>query len=149
MTANMSPIFPLTPWAFTADLTTVSACTTRHPTVMASITATPYFAVSLSTASTNGRRIDRIQVQASSTSITAATAAQTVLIWMGDGTNVYLVDEIATTIVTPSASVVAFQTYKNYTTLVLPPTYTLWASTTVATTDATTALVVTAFGGDY
>lgn len=149
MAANISPIFPIAPWVGTADLTTVSACTSRHPVTTANLTATPVYAVSLSPASTNGRRIDKIQVQASSTSISAATVAQTVLIWYSDGTNAYIVDEIVVTATTPSATAAAFNTYKTYTTLVLPATYTLWASTTVATTDATTALIVTAFGGDY
>lgn len=149
MAANISPIFPLTPWVGTADLTTVSACTTRHPVTTANLTLTPVFAVALSPASTNGRRIDKIQVQAASTSISAATVAQTALIWYSDGTNGYVIDEIAVSASAPSATAAAFNTSKSYTTLVLPATYTLWASTTVATTDSTTALVVTAFGGDY
>lgn len=149
MAANTSPIFPAAPWAGIADLTTVSACTTRHPVLSSNLALTPCFAVSLSPASTNGRRIDKIQVQASSTSITAATAAQTVLLWLSDGANAYVIDEFTVTILSPSTTVAAFNTYKTYTNLVLPPTFTLWASTTIATTDATTALVVTAFGGDY
>jgi hypothetical protein len=149
MAANTAPIFPATPWAGTAALTSVSACTTRHTVLTSNLTLAPCYAVALSAPSTNGRRIDKIQVQAASTSITSPTAAQTVLLWMSDGANAYVIDEFIVTVVTPSTTVAAFNTYKTYTNLVLPATYTLWVSTTVATTDATTSLVVTAFGGDY
>jgi hypothetical protein len=103
----------------------------------------------LSPVSTNGRRIDRIQVQAISTSIVAPTVAQDVLIWASDGVNGWVLDEFQITAQTPSTTSPSFNTYKTYTTLVLPAAWTLWASTTVATTTATTALAVMAFGGDY
>jgi hypothetical protein len=99
--------------------------------------------------STNGRRIDKIQVQAASTAIGATTAAQLVIIWMSDGTTAYPIDEIVVAAQAPSATAVSFNTSKLYSNLVLPAGFTLWASTTVATTASTTALVVTAFGGDY
>ncbi len=39
MAANTSPIFPLTPFAISASLAAVTACTTRAPTVTASLAA--------------------------------------------------------------------------------------------------------------
>lgn len=149
MPAGTNPIFPQAPWSATASLAAVSACTTRGPVVFASLGLTPCFAVQLSQATTNGKRVDKIQVQASSTAIGSSTVAQTVLLWLTDGVTAYLVDEIAVTAVTPSATTPAFNISKSYANLVLPPSYTLWVSTTVATTVSTNALVVTAFGGDY
>ncbi len=149
MAANTAPIFPLVPWASTADLSAATACTTRGPIAHASLTSTPCFAVALSTTSTNGRRIDKIQVQAISTAITATTAAQNVLLWMSNGTTGYVIDEITVAALAPSATSPAFSTYKTYDNLVLPPAFTLYASTTVTTTASTTALAVIAYGGDY
>ncbi len=149
MAANTAPIFPLTPWAGSASLAAVSACTTRGPIAHASLGSTPCFAVQLAAVSTNGKRIDAIQVKADSTAITAATVAQTVIVWMSDGTTAYPIDEILITATTPSTTVASFITSRTYTTLVLPPACSLWVSTTIATTASTTALVVTAFGGDY
>ena len=149
MAAGTAPIFPSTPWAATADLTAASACTTRGPIAHASLTATPCFAVAVSPTSTNGRRIDTIQVRASSTAIGAATVAQTVLIWMSNGTTAYVIDEIPVTAQTPSSAAPAFNISKSYSNLVLPAGFSLYVSTTVATTVSTTALSVSAFGGDY
>ena len=147
MAANVSPIFPITPYAITANLSAVTACTTRGPTATAGLAAANISI--LCPASTNGRRVDRIQVQASSTAITAPTAAQLVGLWMWDGTTAYMIDEFVVSLVTPSTTAVSFTTYKTYTTLVLPAAFALYVSTTVTTTAATTALTVSLFGGDY
>ena len=149
MPANISPIFPLTPWIGVASLAAATACTTRAPIAHASLTSTPCFAVSLSPTSTSGRRIDKIQIQAISSSISAPTVIQTVLIWASDGTTAYVIDEITVSSLTPSTSTPSFVTSKSYSDLVLPSTFTLWASTTVTTTASTTALAVIAYGGDY
>lgn len=149
MSANTAPIFPITPWASTADLSNVTACTTRNTVLNANLASSPCNAVRLANVSANGKRIDKIQIQAASSSITAPTVAQTVLLWMSDGTTAYVIDEFSVVAVTPSTTVPSFNTYKLYTNLVVPATYTLWVSTTITTTTATTALVVTAFGGDY
>ena len=149
MAANIYPIFPVSPWASSASLTNVSGCTTRAPIAHASLTITPCFAVQLSTTSTNGRRIDKIQVQGAASSIAATNATQTVLLWMSDGTTGYVIDEILVPSTAASTSNPAVNVAATYTDLVLPPTYTLWVSTTTTTTAATTALIVTAFGGDY
>ena len=147
MAANTTPIFPGTPYAVNASLAAATACTTRAPTATASLAAANILA--FVPTSTNGLRIDRIQVQACSSSITATTAAQVVGIWMHDGTNAYLIDEITVTAQAPSTTAVAFSVSKNYSNLVLPATFSLYVSTTVTTTAATTALSVTAFGGAY
>jgi hypothetical protein len=147
MPANFKPIFPLTPYVKSLSLAAVSACTTRAPTATASLAAANI--LELTPVSTNGRRIDRIEVNAASSSITATTAAQLVGIWVWDGTTAYLVDEIPVTAQAPSTTAAAFTLSRDYTTLVLPAAFKLFASTTVATTASTTALVVTVFGGDY
>ena len=147
MAANVSPIFPITPYVITADLSAVTACATRGPTATAGLAAANI--IILCPASTNGRRVDRIQVQASSTAITATTAAQLVGLWMWDGTKAYMIDEFIVTAIVPSTTSPAFTTHKTYTTLVLPAAFALYVSTTVTTTAATTALTVSLFAGDY
>ena len=147
MSANGHPIFPATPYAITASLAAVTACTTRAPTATASLAAANISI--LCPTSTSGRRIDKITVQAASSAIAAPTAAQVVGIWMWDGTTAYLIDEIAVTLVTPSTTAVSFTSSKTYTTLVLPAAFALYMSTTVTTTASTTALSVSVFGGDY
>ena len=100
--------------------------------------------------STNGLRIDYLKIQACSNAIAAATAANIVQIWLYDGTNAYLNDEIVVTVVTPSAVLAAYNALYTYAVpLVLPPAFSLYASVTVTTTAATTALQVTAYGGSY
>ena len=152
MAANTSPIFPLTPYIVTADLTAATACTTRAPTVTASLAGANI--LPLTAVSTNGLRIDRIQVKGSSTSITAPTASQLVQIWDWDGTKAYLIDEIQVSLITPSTTAASFQGMNVYNssptnTLVLPATHALYVSTTITTTASTTALIVTLFGGQY
>ncbi|MCK8198444.1 hypothetical protein, partial [Erwinia amylovora] len=75
--------------------------------------------------------------------------AQTVLVWLWDGTNASVIDEIPVTAVTPSTTAAAFVASRSYGNLVLPSTHKLFVSTTVSTTASTTALSVIAFGGSY
>ena len=147
MAANINPIFPVTPYMVSANLSAVTACTTRAPTLTANLAAANI--VQLTTTSTNGRRVDRITVYASSTSMTAPTASQLVGIWAWDGTTAYLVDEIVVSVVTPSTTVTAYSGSKTYDDFVMPAAFKLYVSTTVTTTAATTALTVTLYGGDY
>jgi hypothetical protein len=143
-----TPVFAQTPYYKAASLAAVSACTTRAPTATAGLAAANIIA--LTAVSTNGLRIDSIQVQACSNAIGATTAAQTVLIWMWDGTNAYVIDEIQVSATTPSATTPAFTFMKTYTNSILVPAANiLYVSTTVATTASTTALLVSAFGGVY
>ncbi len=147
MGANNQPIFPGSPAVGNANLTAVSACTTRAPIATANLATNNL--VQLVPTTTNGLRIDKIQVQAASSSITSATAAQLVQLWLYDGTTAWLIAEIAVTAITPSTTAAGFNGAYYPTNLVIPATYSLYVSTTVATTASTTALIVTAFGGDY
>ena len=148
MAANVSPIFPVAPYAVSVSLAAVTACATRAPTVTASLAAANIIA--FVPVSTNGVRIDQIQVKACSSAITSASAANIVMIWVWDGTTAWIYDEILVTAVTPSASAVAsFVGSKSYTNLVLPATWAMYASVGVTTVANTTALSVQAFGGTY
>ena len=147
MPAGTTPIFPAAPYAVSASLAAVSACATRAPTVTASLAAANISL--LVPTSVNGCRVDVVRVKACSNSITAATAAQLVQLWLWDGTTAYLYDEISVTAVTPSASVASFLAERGYANLILPATFALYISTTVATTASTTALEVQAVGGLY
>jgi hypothetical protein len=147
MAAGTTPIFPATPYAVNASLAAATACTTRGPTATASLAGANILA--FVPVSTNGLRIDVIQVKACSTSFVAATTANIVGIWLWDGTTAYLYDELLVTAVTPSTSVASFVTSKVYTNLVLPSTFALYASVAVTTTASTTALSVQAIGGAY
>ena len=147
MAVNINPIFPLTPYAISVSLAAVTACTTRAPTVTASLAAANI--ILLCPASTNGRRVDLIQVQGASSAITAPTAAQLVDVWMWDGTTAFVIDQITVSLVTPSTTSPQFTGSKAYTTLVLPAAFRLYVSTSITTTASTTALSVSLFGGDY
>ena len=147
MAANVEPIFPSTPYAVSVTLAAQTACTTRAPTATAGLPAANI--IELTPTSTNGRRIDKITVQAASSAIGAATAEQLVGIWLWDATTAFLIDEIDVDLITPSATALAFNTFKTYTNLVLPAAFKLYVSTTVTTTANTTALSISVFGGDY
>lgn len=147
MPANTSPIFALTPFASVADFSAKTACTTRAPTATASLAAANI--ISLAGTSTNGRRIDFIRIKGSSTSITAPTAAQLVTIWKHDGTTAYPLMEIPIQLVTPSTTNGSFEIVVQYVGAPLAAGHSLYASTTITTTAATTAFVVHAEGGDF
>ena len=149
MAVTATPIFAQTPFASSLSMTAQTACSTRAPTATASLAAANI--VEFVTTSTNGLRIDSIQVNACGTGITTANAANIVGIWLWDGTIARLINEILVTAVTPSASAVAaFTTTFTFSTpLSLPSTYKLFATVGVTTTAAGTALMVTAFGGAY
>lgn len=148
MAVTSTPIFAQTPYAKTLTLAANTACTTRAPTATASLAGANIIA--FVPVSTNGLRIDSIQVNAIGTSITTANAANLVDIWLWDGTTAFMILEVAVTAVTPSTTVASFTTtYTFPAPLVLPAAFALYASTTVTTTAAGTALQVTAFGGAY
>ena len=149
MAVTSSPIFAQTPFAFSLSMTAQTACSTRAPTATASLAGANI--IEFVTTSTNGLRIDSIQVNACGTGISTANAANIVGIWLWDGTIARLINEILVTAVTPSASAVAaFTTTLTYAQpLNLPSTYKLFATVGVTTTAAGTALQVTAFGGAY
>lgn len=148
MAVTATPIFVQAPLIGYVDISAATACTTRAKTATASL-VTPTFYQLLNT-TTNGARIDSIQVNACSTAIGATSALGLVGIWIWDGTNAQLYTEIAITAVVPSATAAAFTTTLTLVNpLVLPSTYKLYASSTVTLTASTTALQVFAFGGSY
>lgn len=148
MAVTSTPIFAQTPYIKTLSMSAQTACTTRAPTATASTTAANIIA--FVPASTNGLRVDSIQVNACGTGISTANAANVVGIWADDATNAYLLTEILVSAVTPSTTTAAFTvTYTFPIPLSLPAAFTLKASVGVTTTAAGTALQVTAFGGAY
>lgn len=151
MTANVNPIYPLTPVTLIANLVAATASVSRAPTATASMGGTPAYGVALgSAAPAAGRRIDKITVKAAGgTNLTGATTAATVIIWYDDGTTGYPYAEILVPVVTPSASVASLEASMSFTNLVLPSGHKLWASTTIVGAAAAHALIVTAHGGDY
>ena len=140
-------VLPQAAAVYNLSLAAVTACATRAPTATASLAGSNIFLLVPTT--TNGVRIDKILVKGCSTSITAATVAQTVTIWEWDGVTAFPIDELLVTAVTPSTVVASYQGQVNYTNFVLPPTYALYASTSVTTTAATTALCLSAMGATY
>lgn len=148
MAVTATPIFAQTPYAKSVTLAAQTACSTRAPTATASTAAANIIA--FVPASTNGLRIDSIQVNACGTGISTANAANVVGIWVDDATTAFLLVEIPVTAVTPSTTAAAFTvTYTFPLPLNLPAAFVLKASVGVTTTAAGTALQVTAFGGAY
>ncbi len=133
MPANTAPIFPLTPIVGIATLTTATAVTSR-----ANITGTTGL-TQLTATSTNGTRIDSITVKGKAT-----TVASNVFIWIYNGTTSFLFDEIDVPAVTAANTTDSALVTKNYSTLILPPTYQLFISESVQTD-----LNVMALGGQY
>jgi hypothetical protein len=137
MPANTSPIFPLTPIVGVATLTAPTAITSR-----ANITGTTGL-VKLTDTSTNGTKVDQITVTAKGT-----TVANTIDIWVYNGTTSYLYYEIPVTAVTPNTTTIqAFTSTVVFANLVLPSTYQLYISSQVGTTSAD--FNIYAFGGQY
>lgn len=134
MPANTAPIFPVAPSVGIATLVTPTAVTSR-----ANITGTTNL-TQLTATSTNGTRVDRIEITATG----ASTAAGLIFVWIYNGTTSYLVDEIAVSAITPSTTAAAFTTYVDYTTMVLPPTFQLYVSSTISQN-----FTVVAYGGTY
>lgn len=133
MPAGTSPIFPQTPIIGIASLVSNTAVATR--TAIVGNTGL----TQLTTTSTNGTRVDSITVKAQGTSV-----ATQQFIWINDGTNSYLYDEITVAAITPSNTATSTSNTISYTTLVLPPTYRLFTSQTVSSN-----VTVYAFGGQY
>jgi hypothetical protein len=148
MAANTSPVFPLTPYAVFANLSAQTAATTRGPTLTANLAAANII-ILVPSGSVNGRKIDSIRIQSSSTSMIAPTASQLVTVWYNDGTNAYPFLDIQVDLVTPSTTSPGFNRLTQFTDLVLPIAHSLYVSTTITTTAATTALIVKATGGDF
>lgn len=133
MAASTSPIFPNAPIIGIGSLVSNTAVTSRSvitgTTGLTQVTAN----------STNGTRIDAIKVVAQGNSV--ATIQD---IWINDGTNSYLYDEIIISAVTANTTVTSAVNTISYTTLTLPPTYRLFTSQQVSSN-----VTVFAFGGTY
>lgn len=141
-----SIVTPQSPYCVVTSLAALTACTTRAPTATASLAGANIIA--FVPTSTNGRRIDWVQVKGISTSFTAATVAQSVMIWIHDGTNAYLHKEIIVSAVTPSTTVASYDSGPVALNIVLPAGHSLYVSTSITTTASTTALQIAAFGSD-
>lgn len=146
-TTTNAVVLPQNPIIYNLSLAAVTACATRAPTATASLAGANIFL--LVPATTNGVRIDKILAKGCSSSINAATVAQTITIWEWDGTTAFPIDELLVTAVTPSTTVASYQGQVNYTNFVLPATHALYASTSITTTAATTALALSALGALY
>ena len=131
MSANTSPIFPLTPVIGAANISSaVTGLTVSGVTGLTSVLA----------AGANGTRVDAVEVQA-----TGNTTANMVRLWVYAGSgNAQLIKEVAIPANTASASNPAVSVTVPFSTLVLPTGYTLYASTNNAE-----AYNVLAFGGSY
>ena len=157
MTANVSPIFPLTPNAGVMNVLLTTALT---DTKAYDGTDTAGTALALAyTAGANGSKVDAINV--SLTSINGATASGTtaatvVRFWLNNGsanttaTNNQLIGELAV----PAATLVALATAINTTysfafNRSIPAGYKIYAGTTVAIGGTNCAVLVGATGGDY
>lgn len=133
MSGNTQPLFPGTVVVGIASLTSAAAVTSR-----ANISGTTGL-TALTPVSTNGKRIDAIQVKGKAT-----TVASQLFIWLSNGTTAFLLDELEVTAVPASNTVTSFELAYYPVAWVVPATYSLWVSQTVATD-----LNVFAFGGDY
>ena len=133
MAVTATPIFAQSPVVGIGTLTSPTAITSR-----ANITGTTG-CVQLTPASTNGKRIDSIRVKSKATSLAGFQC-----IWIYNGTTSFLYDEIQIAPTSAGTTVSSFETEVAYENLVLPPTYQLYISVTVAND-----LTVFAHGGDF
>lgn len=134
MAANTSPIFPATPVIGAASLTAAAVVSRANV-----VGAAPAGLTALTPVSANGKRVDAITVKA-----VAGAVAFNLFVWIHDGANAMLFDELDVPAVTAGNTTDSAQVSKQYANLVLPAGYKLYVSQTVLTTAN-----VFAFGGDY
>lgn len=106
----------------------------------------PTTAATIITAGTSGTKIESITVSASQTSLVATTVAGLVYVFIHDGTNYRLFDEIVVTAITASATVQCFRQRVSYPDLFLKSGESLRMSQSIA--GNANLLVAHAFGGD-
>jgi hypothetical protein len=133
MPAGTSPIFPQVPIIGIATLVSNTAVTART-----NIVGTTGL-TQLTANSTNGTRVDFIEVQGQGT-----TVATIINVWLNDGTNSYLVEEISLPAATANTTSAASSNTIAYTKLTLAPTNRLFVSQQVSAN-----VTVFAFGGTY
>lgn len=123
-----TPSFASTPRVSIGQVTTADTSRTA-PTNVATVF----------TAGSSGSRIDSVSIVA-----TATTTAGVVRLWLFDGTNYRLFQEVLVTAITPSTSIATFRSDLSFNTLLLPNGWSLRA-----TTNNTETFNVIAFGGDF
>lgn len=129
MAANTSPIFTLTPHFSQVSISTAN--TNRDGTGTLG---------SVSTGAVNGTRVEWLMIKA-----TGTTTAGMIRLFIYDGTNTYIFDEVAVSAVTPSATVATFSfVFTPNKPIILPSNYILKASTHNAET-----FIVQSFAGDF
>lgn len=123
----------------TADLTTVSASTTRGPIALANGAASPMYGVSVplnptDAITTADTKISKVALKGNSTSITTANVATTIGIWVLDvvAQKFFLKKEITVTAVTPSTTTPSFEKEVLYDDLVVPIGSRVYVTSTVA-----------------
>lgn len=100
------------------------------------------------TAGANGTKIEEIVIHAVTTSLTPATAAGFVYVFLYDGSTYHIQDSIPITAVTATATTVApFRTSRTYPNLWIKSGWSLRCSQSNASN--ANLLKVTALGGDY
>ena len=143
-TAN-SIISPQAAFLKHCDMAAVTACTTRGPTATANLAAAN-IVIGLAGNGSADQKVSKIAIKADSTAFTSASVVAVYGIWHWDGTTAYLIDEIVTTVVTPSTTVVSFYGENVYDDLVIPATHALYFSVSITTAANTTATVVSIHG---
>ena len=123
-----APAFAATPKCAMGALATADTSRTAPTTV-----------VTIYTAGASGSRIDSVNVVA-----TGTTTAGVVRLFIYDGTNYRLFQEVLVSATTPSVSVPVFSASLSFNTFLLPSGYSLRA-----TTNNTEGFNVIAFGGDF
>jgi hypothetical protein len=125
-----------------------TACTTRGPTATASLASANILILVPTTGNTDGRRIEKISIKASSTSFTSASMNGTVTVWRHNGTTAFPLFEIVCTAVNPSTTVSSYE-IEYPCDIRLQTTDAIYFSTSITTTASTTAFTIHAEGGDY
>lgn len=129
MAGNTAPLFPVTPIAAVAQVSAANSSLTGSGTI-----------VDIYSPGANGGRIEYIRIKA-----TVTTTSGMVRLFIYDGANARLWQEIPVSAVTPSATVESFEAELIPTRpLVLPSGYTLRATTENAET-----FNIFAHGGDF
>jgi hypothetical protein len=133
MPANTEPIFVLTPRIAVVRISTANTNRDGTGTLGDVITG-----------GTNGTRVDRIVIKATST-----TTAGMVRLYLYDGTNTRLWDEVIVLAITPSGTVVSFKTVQQSPDLMSPLVVLASGQKIQASTHNAESFDVTAFGGDF
>jgi hypothetical protein len=116
-----------------ADLTTISASTTRGPILNANVTLTPMFGVVLIPTTTADTKISKITLKGNSVSIATPNVPTIIGLWINNGTTAYLEKEIVVTAVTPNSTTTAsYESDTLYDDMVIPINSSVYVTSTVA-----------------